>query len=265
MKGYIYYSKEESVRNYKFIEDLISQAVIIDIELQLIVDEEQPNPDADFILFRDRNPEKAKSFEQQGFRVINRAEVNRIANDKWLTYELAILLGIPTVPTKLVTMVEDLSQYPIVLKTVDGHGGTEVELCKDSFEASKFITAHKLRKIIAQPYIETSAQDVRVFVIGEEVFGAVKRTGNGSFKSNYTLGGSIEKYTLSSWQEKEAITIARALKSDYIGIDFLLLPDGRWLLNEIEDPVGARSLYATHDVSVAERLVNFIKIRFSSY
>ena len=100
MKGYVYYSKEESVRNHAFIEDLINEANRIGIELQLIVDDEQPDTNADFILFRDRNPEKAKAFEQQGFRVFNRAEVNRIANDKWLTYELALLLGIPTVPTK---------------------------------------------------------------------------------------------------------------------------------------------------------------------
>jgi len=262
MKGYVYYSKDESVRNYKFIEDLVHEAELAGIDLQLIVDDEQPDSHADFILFRDRNPEKAKTFEQQGFRVINRAEVNRIANDKWLTYELALLLGIPTVPTKLVTLVEDIAQYPIVLKTVDGHGGTEVELCKDSFAAFKFLTAHKLRKIIAQPYIKTSAQDVRVFVIGEEVVGAVKRTGNGSFKSNYTLGGSVEKYTLSSWQEKESITIAKALKSDYIGIDFLLLPDGRWVLNEIEDPVGARSLYATHGFSVAKLVMAYTSDKY---
>ena len=53
--------------------------------------------------------------------------------------------------------------------------------------------------------------------------------------------------------------IARALKSDYIGIDFILLPDGRWLFNEIEDPVGARSLYTTHDFSVAGKLMGYIK------
>ena len=80
-------------------------------------------------------------------------------------------------------------------------------------------------------------------------------SGSDSFKSNFTLGGSVEKYTLSSWQEKEVRKIAKALKSDYIGIDFLLLPDGGWMLNEIEDPVGARSLYVTHDFSVAEELI----------
>ena len=259
MKGYVYYSTEESVRNRLFIEDLIKEAELINIELRLIVDDEQPDISADFILFRDRNPDKATSFEQQGFRVINRAEVNRIANDKLLTYELALLLGIPTVPTKKVSVVEDIIQYPVVLKTVDGHGGTEVELCKDTFQAKKFLIAHNLRKLIAQPYIESGSQDVRVFMIGNDVLGAVKRTGTDSFKSNYTIGGSVENFTLSSWQEKEVKKITNALNSDYIGIDFLLLPDGRWLLNEIEDPVGARSLYKTHDFSVAKKVLTYIK------
>ena len=89
-----------------------------------------------------------------------------------------------------------------------------------------FSTRFEGRRTIVQPYIESSATDVRVFMLGEEVLGAVKRTGSDSFKSNYTLGGSVEKYTLSSWQEKEVRKIAKALKSDYIGIDFLLLPDG---------------------------------------
>ena len=40
MKGYVYYSKEESVRNYAFIEDLINEAKLIDIKLRLIVDDE---------------------------------------------------------------------------------------------------------------------------------------------------------------------------------------------------------------------------------
>ena len=119
--------------------------------------------------------------------------------------------------------------------------------------------------IIVQPYIESGARDIRVFMMGEEVIGAVKRTGNGSFKSNYTLGGSVEKYTLASWQEKEAKRIAQAIKSDYIGIDFILLPDGRWLFNEIEDPVGARSLYTTHDFSVAGKLMGYIKGKISDY
>ena len=241
MKGYVYYSEDESIRNRAFIDDLIQEAKNIGIELHLLIDDELPNVNTDFILFRDRNPNKAKSFERLGFRLFNRAEVNKIANDKWRTYQLSLLLGLPTIPTKRVKMVVEVPNYPVVLKTVDGHGGTEVELCRNSLEAEQFLSTYSNREIIAQQYIESGAQDVRVFIIGDEIIGAVKRTGIDSFKSNYTLGGSIESYTLSHTQEIDVRKVVRALKSDYIGIDFLLLPDGSWLLNEIEDPVGARS------------------------
>ena len=264
MKGYVYYSGDETVRNRAFIDDLINEAGKVGIELQLLIDNEQPDSDTNFILFRDRNPDKAKSFEQQGFRIFNRAEVNKIANNKLRTFELTTLLGIPAVPTRKIRGIEEIVAYPVVLKTVDGHGGNEVFLCTTKAEAGSFFNKFSNRELIVQPYVESGSTDVRVFMLGDVVLGSVKRTGKNSFKSNYTLGGSVEKYALTSWQEKEVSKISRALKSDYIGIDFLLLPDGRWLLNEIEDPVGARSLYETHDFSVAEKLMGYIKEKLTS-
>ncbi|WP_251627217.1 ATP-grasp domain-containing protein [Sporosarcina luteola] len=236
----------------------MKHAAATDSSLTLLVDEEEPLEDADFILFRDRNPLLAKRWESAGFRVINRSEVNRIANDKLKTFELAALLGVSVIPTTKARSIQDLPPLPAVLKTTDGHGGSEVFLCQTEDEAKEVFSRFEGRVLIAQPYIESEATDIRVFMLGEEVLGAVKRTGSDSFKSNYTLGGSVKKYSLSPWQEIEVRKIAKALKSDYIGIDFLLLPNGEWLLNEIEDPVGARSLYATHDFSVAEKLMAYI-------
>ena len=259
MKGYVYYSKAESVRNMAFIDDLIIESEKLGFELRLLTGDERPDSNTDFILFRDRDTGRAAKFESEGLRLFNRAEVNRIANDKLQTFELAILLGIPAVPTKRIRSINEISSYPCVLKTVDGHGGNEVFLCTSTTDAKLFFTKFHDRKLIVQPFIESGARDIRVFMIGNEVVGAVKRTGNGSFKSNYTLGGSVEKYILSSWQEKVVKTISQAIKSDYVGIDFILLPDGRWLLNEIEDPVGARSLYITHEFSVAGELMKYIK------
>ena len=259
MKGYLYYSTAEATRNRAFIDDLINEASKAEIMLQLLVSGQSPTAPVDFILFRDRDPNLALEWESAGFRLFNRAEVNRIANDKSVTADLSLLLGIPTVPTKKVNNPNQILSYPCVLKTVDGHGGNEVILCKTIKQATSFMEHYKEHQIILQPFIETGAQDVRVFMLGTEVLGAVKWTGNGSFKSNYTLGGSAEAYTLNGWQEKVAVKIAKAIKSDYIGIDFLLLPDGSWLLNELEDPVGARSLYATHSFSVAEKVIQYIK------
>ncbi|QTD41563.1 RimK family alpha-L-glutamate ligase [Sporosarcina sp. Te-1] len=259
MKGCLYYSSAEAERNNGFIDDLIGSANRLNMELTVMVDEEQPAKDSDFILFRDRNPLLSAKWEAEGFRLFNRSEVNRIANDKLRTYELAAMLGIPAVPTQKATSVNDLASFPIVLKTRDGHGGHEVSLCGTKEEAVFFFNEHAGRQLIFQPYIESNSTDIRVFMLGNEVLGAVKRMGKNSFKSNYTLGGSVERYSLSTTEKKEVQTIAKALKSDYIGIDFLLLPDGSWLLNEVEDPVGARSLYITHDVSPAAELMQYVK------
>ena len=259
MRGYVYYTDDEALRNRGFIDDLMKEAERTGIDLQLLIGEEQPDANADFILFRDRNPELARQFERQGFRLFNRAEVNRIANDKLRSFELATLLGVAAVPTKRVKHVDQIDSYPCVLKTVDGHGGSEVVLCTSATQAEAFFAQFHDRSLIVQPYIESGARDIRVFIIGQEIVGAVKRTGNDSFKSNYTLGGSVEQYTLSSWQQQDVKVISKALKSDYIGVDFIVLPDGKWLFNEIEDPVGARSLYTTHNFSVAEKLMRYIK------
>jgi len=259
MKGYVYYTCAESKRNQLFIDDLIKEALTVGIELELLVDDETPNIHTDFILFRDRNPEKSKSFEELGIKVFNRSEVTRIANNKLRTFELATLLGIPAVPTKRIQKMSDITEYPVVLKIVDGHGGNEVFLCHTNVQAEAFFAQFSDNQLIIQPFIESGARDVRVFVVGDEVVGAVKRTGNGSFKSNYTLGGSVELYDLKNWQKKEVQTLVKAIKSDYVGIDFLLLQDGTWILNEIEDPVGARSLYKTHDFSIATKLMQYIQ------
>lgn len=259
IKGYLFYEKADAERNKGFIETLTKSAKGIGIELKTVHFEEEITDSTDFILFRSRNPELSKRLEAKGHKLINRAEVNAIANDKLKTVQMVQLLGIRTVPTSVLKGLQDIQSYPVVLKTVDGHGGQEVELCHNESEVEKFIRSTEGKTIIVQPYIETESTDVRVFVIGEEVVGAVKRIGQDSFKSNFTLGGKVERYMLSGQQEKEASTIARALKSDYIGIDFLLLKDGTWMLNEIEDPVGARSFYETHDVDIAELLMQHVK------
>lgn len=259
MKGYVYYTSEGAKRNKLFIDDLMKYASEVDIDLKLIVDDEEPDRDADFLIYRGRDASIAQRFEMMGIPLFNRSEVNRISNNKLHTFEIATLLGVPAVPTKKVHSVKDIKSYPSVLKTIDGHAGSEVYLCAGVEKAEKVMEKFKGREMIAQPYVESNAQDVRVILLGTEIVGAVKRTGKDSFKSNYSLGGDIEPYILAPTQIEDAKKIARGLKSDYIGVDFLLLKDGTWLLNEIEDPVGARSFYLSYSFSIAEKFIHYIR------
>lgn len=259
MKAFVYYESMDATRNEKFIEELMDEAKKVDIDLTLIVDEEEPTEDAAFILFRGRDFTVARRFEQQGFRVFNRSEVSRIANNKLSTFELAVMLGVPTAETHKLYTASQIDRFPVVVKTADGFGGQEVHFCENKSEVEVIMTVYADRLLIVQPYIETNATDVRFFILGQEILGAVKRTGASSFKSNYTLGGKIEKYKPTKRDELMIEKITSGLHSDYIGIDFLMLPNGQLILNEIEDPVGARSLYALYDFSVAEKLMAYIK------
>ncbi|TWT26281.1 RimK family alpha-L-glutamate ligase [Planomicrobium sp. CPCC 101110] len=200
------------------------------------------------VVFRCRRPDAARSLEDAGIHLVNRAEVNRIANNKWQTYQLFLLLGVPVIPT-----FREAPGFPCIVKTVDGHGGAEVEIAMSPEELPRFES-----EVIFQPIVDHMA-DVRVYVIGNRIAGAVKRSSTDSFKANYSLGGSIQRHAVTAAQEKDVLRIARALNSDYIGIDFLLLPDGRHVFNEIEDPVGARSFYKTHEENIAELLVRHLE------
>lgn len=235
MKGYLYYEREDAQRNEKFIDELLVEAKKCRIDLQLIVDDERPDEDARFVIFRGRDYRLAQKFEADGLRVFNRSEVSRIANNKLGTFELAIMLGIPTIETHKLYTPKQIEKYPVVVKTADGYGGQEVHLCKEEIDVVKVQEKYADRLLVVQPYIETNATDVRIFVLGEEILGAVKRSGVDSFKSNYTLGGKVEKYKPSKRDQLMVEKITSALHSDYIGIDFLVLPNGQLVLNEIED------------------------------
>ena len=200
-----------------------------------------------WVLNRTRQPLAMRFLEDHGVRLVNRAEVNRIANDKWQSFGLMTLLGVPVIPT-----YREPQSSPCVMKPAGGHGGHGVEIIQSPDD----IPANG-PPLVFQPVVEHTA-DVRAYVIGREVVGAVKRSSTASFKANFTLGGSAEKFELTALQEQDVVKIARALNSDYVGIDFLLLPDGRHVFNEIEDPVGARSFYATHEENIAELLVRHL-------
>ncbi|HSP23170.1 MAG TPA: alpha-L-glutamate ligase, partial [Planococcus sp. (in: firmicutes)] len=166
------------------------------------------------VLNRTRQPGAMRFLEDHGVRLMNRAEVNRIANDKWQSFGLLTLLGVPASPT-----YREPQAYPCVMKPVGGHGGHGVDIIHSPAEIPAFAPP-----LVFQPIVEHNG-DVRAYVIGGKVVVAVKRSSAESFKANYTLGGEAAKYELSAAQEQDVFRIARALKSDYVGIDFLLLPD----------------------------------------
>lgn len=260
-KAYIIYDEADAQKNSIFISQLIEAGTTHQIELTLLLTNDysvtelvQRCQDAVFVFYRARNCDYVTSLEQANIVVLNSSHVNALANNKYMTLQFAKTLGIPTVP---LYSEAQAYEFPVVLKTIDGHGGSEVLLCHNENELQNGKKIFEDRLTLMQPYIESNATDVRVWVLGSQILGAVKRVGAKDFRSNYTLGGSIEKYDLNNLQIDHVLAMQKAIKSDYIGMDFLLLEDGTWLLNEIEDPVGARAYYDLFDNYLPDLLLHY--------
>ncbi|HLR69910.1 MAG TPA: hypothetical protein VK085_00585, partial [Pseudogracilibacillus sp.] len=102
-------------------------------------------------------------------------------------------------------------------------------------------------------------KDVRVFIVGKEIVGAVLRENKDDFRANFKLGGTATWYPLHSEQIKMINKIIHHFDFAMVGIDFLIGPDDEFLFNEIEDVVGSRILSAVSDINILEKYVAHIK------
>ena len=141
--------------------------------------------------------------------------------------------------------------FPLVLKSKNGHGGTEVFLVKDQEALQAMLPTIDIDNFIAQEFCSSPGKDMRVYVLGGEVVCGMLRQSEKDFRSNFCLGGHASVCEVSK-EQKEVITkLCSALGCDFVGVDFIL-HNGKWVLNEIEDVVGTRMLYAYTNLDIVD-------------
>lgn len=95
--------------------------------------------------------------------------------------------------------------------------------------------------------------DVRVYVVGGEVVGAMRRHApEGDWRTNVALGGEVEGITdeLGAEPRRLATEATAALGLDLAGVDLMPI-DGDWYVLEVNATAGFKGLYAATDVSAA--------------
>ena len=95
------------------------------------------------------------------------------------------------------------------------------ELCSGVLDATcPFV------KKVHQAAERLRAEGYRVVVVGERVLGGMVRTSGGDFRSNLARGGKAEAYPVDEGAAQLSLKIARLLRLDYCGIDYLFGKDG---------------------------------------
>lgn len=261
MKGLLIYDAEGAERNKWFISRLIESARDFGHELELVIsDGDEIDATADFAIVRTINPSLNAHFESLGIPTFNNAKTARIANDKWQTYLFAKELGVAVMDTlKTVDAKTAIEAFglPFVMKTVDGHGGSEVFLVDNEQKCKEFFSKSDIDRYICQRKCSEPGVDMRVYMLGGRVLAAAKRTSLSDFRSNFSLGGKAEIVDVPNEIQGILVTVTEALGCDFVGIDFIR-HNGEWVLNEIEDVVGTRMLYSLTDLDAARLYTEYI-------
>lgn len=159
-------------------------------------------------------------------------------------------------------VIEKVGGTPLVLKLLEGTQGLGVVLAETENAATSVIEAfHGLKaRVIAQEYIkESGGADIRAFVVGGTVVGAMKRQGKvGEFRSNLHRGGSATYIELTDEEENTALRAARAMGLGIAGVDMLQSSHGPLVL-EVNSSPGLEGIEAATNKDIAKEIIRYVE------
>ncbi|WP_129648647.1 ATP-grasp domain-containing protein [Peristeroidobacter agariperforans] len=213
-----------------------------------------------------------RHFERQGIAMVNGPAAVEAVADKLQTLQILSGAGLPIPKTILgkfpvdVGVIERELGFPVVVKTLRGTRGNGVLLCVNREQFNDLATlldgAQSSADFIFQEYVKAShGRDVRVLVInGRAVAAMERRSTDGSFKSNISLGGVGTAFEPPPAMAELAVRVANTLGLDVAGVDILLDADG-YRICEANSSPGFQGLEKACRISVPDAIFSAMRDR----
>jgi len=204
------------------------------------------------------------ALEERGIPVINSPRTIERTVDKLWTTALLAHAGLP-VPETVVCEHPDEAMAAfralgdVIVKPLFGSMGLGMVRVSDEEMAFRvFRTLETLRSVYyLQRAIDHDGCDVRAFVVGGRVIGAIERSAPG-WKTNLARGGRARAVTLPAARLEAALAAAKAVGADYAGVDLLPARDGTVYVVEINGIPGWRGLQEATSSDVAGAIVEHL-------
>ena len=287
-KAWLIYGKEDARRNESFIKMHQEAGKKLGLEIELLYAEEfsisveqgenclryqgELLKKPDFVLCRTRDWLLTRQLEKMNISVFNNSEVSLVGNDKAIAYQEVAGLSIPVVDScfcrrehlkekllKVSSKKDGSLEKPLVVKAASGHGGIQVFLYEHKKQIEDILAGIGMDAAVIQPKVAGPGEDLRVYVIGNKIKGCVLRRAKEGFKSNFSLGGSVEPYVLAEEETKLVERFFERWQFDFVGIDFIRDEKGKLLFNEIEDVVGSRMYYQCYEDDILFDYLDYIR------
>lgn len=160
------------------------------------------------------------------------------------------------------TAIKSVGGYPFILKRLKGTQGNAVYLINDVDKAHKKIGKYirKQKAFLIQELIkESKGTDLRCFVVGGKVVGAMQRVAaKGEFRANIHKGGQGKTVKLSQEEQDMAIDAAEVLGLAIAGVDLLRSNSGPLLL-EVNSSPGLQGIEKATGKDIAAEIIRYIE------
>jgi ribosomal protein S6--L-glutamate ligase len=221
--------------------------------------------------------------EESGFYCVNRLQAILDCENKFTTLRRLESAGIPVPKSTLVYSVENLEdsmdkiggKFPVIVKLLSGTHGIGVSIL-DSFQSLKSVlqtlyTIDSNMEVLLQEKIEAD-YDLRIHVLsrsfnsanlenGESVIvAAMKRTkAEKDFRTNFSIGGGVEKVKLTKEQQDIAINAARVIGCNWCGVDLIVDKDtGENYVLEVNASAGTSGITLATGIDVVGNVLDFL-------
>jgi RimK family alpha-L-glutamate ligase len=210
--------------------------------------------------------------EERGVPVINSPRAIERSVDKFYTTALLHEAGLPTPETVVCEGAADAlaamrAMRDAIVKPLFGSLGHGMVRVSDPEIALRVVrTLEQMRAVFyVQRAVNHGGRDIRAFVVGGRVLGAIERLAPaGEWRSNVSRGGSVRPFQLPAAWEELALRAAAVVGADYAGVDLIPSLDGEVFVLEVNGIPGWRGLRRATGLDVAGAIVDHVIARVQS-
>ncbi len=210
-----------------------------------------------------------RQFELIGTYCLNEADTIARSRDKLRSLQSMSRKGIDMPATGFAgspyvtkDLIEMVGGAPLIIKLLEGTQGTGVILAETNKTAESVISAFKSIKanILVQAFVkEANGSDLRAFVIGSKVVGAMERQAPpGEFRANVHLGATVKPAKLSTAEKKIAVAAAKAMGLAVSGVDLIRSNTGAKVL-EVNSSPGLQGIESATGLDIAGLMIDAIE------
>jgi tetrahydromethanopterin:alpha-L-glutamate ligase len=232
--------------------------------------------DVDAVIVRDLG---AGAFDEVSFKfdllrilekkmpVINTSESIHNAANKYYSLHLLKKAGLP-VPETVVTSDADVAMDALdrwgeaVSKPIFGYKGIGIRRFQsgsDLYDSNRETIEEILSErgvLYLQEFIPIE-RDIRAFVVGDHVAGAIYRYAQNGWITNLSQGGTPERCLLDSEQEAASILASEVVGAAFAGVDIAETDDG-FLILEVNGTPSGKGIYEACGVDVTVDIVDHL-------